>query len=61
MTADTTARPNQLKFAGRILFLTEDTTLIRQQLEAVGDRREQLEAELLLRRNARSIRLRWHA
>jgi 3-isopropylmalate/(R)-2-methylmalate dehydratase large subunit len=46
MTADTTTRPSQLKFAGRILFLTEDTTLIRQQLEAAGDEREWLEAEL---------------
>src|SRR6266576_2753982 len=46
MTADTTARPQNLKFAGRILFLTEDTSLIRQQLEAVGDERERLEAEL---------------
>jgi 3-isopropylmalate/(R)-2-methylmalate dehydratase large subunit len=46
MTADTTTRSSQLKFAGRILFLTEDTTLIRQQLEAAGDERERLEAEL---------------
>ncbi len=45
MTADTTTRPDHLKFAGRILFLTEDTALIRQQLEAVGDERERLEAE----------------
>src|SRR6266576_107188 len=49
MTADTTARPQNLKFAGRILFLTEDTSLIRQQLEAVGDERERLEAELAAR------------
>jgi len=49
MTADTTARPDKLKFGGRILFLTEDTALIRQQLEAVGDEREQLEAELARR------------
>src|SRR6267378_2639495 len=49
MTLDTTARPEQLKFAGRILFLTEDTLLIRQQLEAVGDERERLEAELAQR------------
>jgi 3-isopropylmalate/(R)-2-methylmalate dehydratase large subunit len=46
MTADTTTRSSQLKFAGRILFLTEDTTLIRQQLEAAGAERERLEAEL---------------
>ena len=49
MTLDKTARPEQLKFAGRILFLTEDTSLIRQQLEAVGDVRERLEAELARR------------
>ncbi len=35
-----------LKFSGRILFLTDDTSLIRQQLEAQGDERERLEAEL---------------
>ena len=35
-----------VKFKGRILFLTEDTSLIRQQLEAQGDERERLEAEL---------------
>src|SRR6188474_791115 len=47
MTSDSsTKRPAQLKFSGRILFLTEDTTLIRQQLEATGDDRERLEAEL---------------
>ena len=49
MTADKTARPEHLKFSGRILFLTEDTLLIRQQLEAVGDERERLEAELARR------------
>jgi 3-isopropylmalate/(R)-2-methylmalate dehydratase large subunit len=49
MSADTTARSDQLKFAGRILFLTEDTSLIRQQLGAVGDERERLEAELARR------------
>lgn len=32
MTANPTRRPSQLKFTGRILFLTEDTALIRQQL-----------------------------
>src|SRR5919199_1026035 len=30
----TTKRPERIKFDGRILFLTEDTTLIRRQLEA---------------------------
>ncbi|HVQ40221.1 MAG TPA: aconitase family protein [Pyrinomonadaceae bacterium] len=49
MTADTTTRPAQLKFTGRILFLTDDTALIRQQLEATGDERERLEAELARR------------
>src|SRR6266851_8544528 len=41
--------PDHVKFAGRILFLTEDTSLIRQQLEAAGDERERLEAELARR------------
>jgi 3-isopropylmalate/(R)-2-methylmalate dehydratase large subunit len=49
MTATKTVRPDKLKFAGRILFLTEDTTLIRAQLEAVGDERQRLEAELATR------------
>jgi 3-isopropylmalate/(R)-2-methylmalate dehydratase large subunit len=49
MTADKTVRPDKLKFAGRILFLTADTTLIRAQLEAVGDERQRLEAELATR------------
>src|ERR1041385_5536452 len=38
-----------ISFTGRILFLTEDTSLIRQQLEAQGDEREQLESELARR------------
>ena len=45
MTADN-ARPKKVKFTGRILFLTDDTSLIRAQLEAEGDERERLEAEL---------------
>ena len=49
MTAETTKLPDQLKFTGRILFLTEDTSLIRQQLEAAGDEQERLEAELTQR------------
>src|SRR5882762_6551934 len=36
----------KVSFKGRILFLTEDTSLIRQQLEAQDDQRERLEAEL---------------
>ena len=41
-----TTRAGQIKFTGRILFLTDDTSLIRQQLEAEGSERERLEAEL---------------
>src|SRR6267143_4931492 len=36
----------KVSFKGRILFLTEDTSLIRQQLEAQGDDRARVEAEL---------------
>jgi 3-isopropylmalate/(R)-2-methylmalate dehydratase large subunit len=39
-------RSANVKFTGRILFLTEDTALIRQQFEAEGDDRARLEAEL---------------
>src|SRR6266850_4047920 len=49
MTADKAVRPDQLKFTGRILFLTDDTSLIRAQLEAAGDERERLESELAAR------------
>ncbi len=38
-----------MTFAGRILFLTEDTSLIRKQLEASGDQAKQLESELAQR------------
>ncbi len=38
-----------IKFSGRILFLTEDTSLIRQQLAATGAAAAQLEAELATR------------
>ena len=38
-----------IKFSGRILFLTDDTTLIRQQLEATGEAAAQLETELAAR------------
>src|ERR1700704_4578314 len=41
--------PERASFKGRILFLTEDTALIRAQLEAQGDERERLEAELASR------------
>ena len=39
-------RATNPKFTGRILFLTEDTSLIRQQLEAHGDERARLEGKL---------------
>ena len=39
-------RATNPKFSGRILFLTEDTSLIRQQLEAQGDERQHLEGML---------------
>jgi len=37
---------DHIKFSGRILFLTEDTALIRQQLEARDEAATQLETEL---------------
>src|SRR5678816_1823972 len=43
------ARPQRLKFQGRILFLTDDTSLIRRQLEAEGDERQRVESELAQR------------
>src|SRR5438552_18928586 len=42
-------RADQVRFQGRILFLTEDTTLIRRQLEATGDEAKALEDELAQR------------
>src|SRR2546421_2233003 len=39
-------RANQIRFTGRILFLTEDTSLIRRQLEATGDEAKRIEDEL---------------
>ena len=41
-----TQRPDYISFSGRILFLTEDTSLIRKQLEAQGDSAAALETEL---------------
>src|SRR4029079_5821521 len=43
------ARPQRVRFDVLILFLTEDTSLIRRQLEAEGDERSRLEAELAAR------------
>src|SRR5215468_6738739 len=42
-------RASRVKFQGRILFLTEDTSLIRSQLEASGDEAKQIEHELAQR------------
>ena len=39
-------RDDRVKFNGRILFLTEDTSLIRRQLEASGDEAKRVEDEL---------------
>src|SRR5258707_5623805 len=44
-----TRRSDNVRFTGRILFLTEDTSLIRQQLEAAGDEAKALENELAQR------------
>src|SRR3989475_7946602 len=43
---NTEKRSDRLKFTGRMLFLTEDTSLIRQQLEAKSDAAKALEDEL---------------
>src|SRR6476619_471867 len=42
-------RAKQMKFTGRLLFLTEDTALIRQQLEASGEAAQKLADELAQR------------
>src|SRR6266436_6006555 len=42
-------RANRIEFSGRILFLAEDTSLVRQQLEASGDEAKALEDELARR------------
>ena len=45
-SSESTKRSQSMKFVGRILFLTEDTSLIRKQLEAAGEAARTLEAEL---------------
>lgn len=42
-------RDERTKFTGRILFLTEDTSLIRRQLEASGEEAQRVEGELAQR------------
>ena len=49
VTVATNKRPGMMKFQGRILFLTEDTSLIRQQLEATGAEAKAIEDELTAR------------
>jgi 3-isopropylmalate/(R)-2-methylmalate dehydratase large subunit len=49
MTGTNETLPNHIKFSGRILFLTDDTTLIRRQLEAGGEAAAALETELASR------------
>src|SRR6266576_537900 len=49
LTEVTNERPKAVKFPGRILFLTEDTSLIRRQLEANGVEAKALEDELAQR------------
>src|SRR2546422_5653975 len=48
-TAKISTRTNKIRFDGRILFLTEDTSLVRRQLEATGDEARALEDELAQR------------
>jgi 3-isopropylmalate/(R)-2-methylmalate dehydratase large subunit len=45
-SSESTKRSQSMKFVGRILFLTEDTSLIRKQLEATGEAARTLEDEL---------------
>src|SRR5947209_2428608 len=42
-------REDRIEFSGRILFLTEDTSLVRRQFEATGDGAKRLEDELAQR------------
>src|SRR5258708_33973729 len=42
-------RSDNVRFTGRILFVTEDTSLIRRQLEATGDEARTIEDELAQR------------
>src|SRR3989442_485409 len=42
-------RNDRVRFDGSILFLTEDTAVVRQQLEAAGDEAKALEDKLALR------------
>src|SRR6266404_4125442 len=48
-TDEVKRRADRIEFSGRILFLTEDTSLIRRQLEASGSEAKALEDELAQR------------
>src|SRR5262249_7442811 len=48
-TEHTKRRADEMAFDGRILFLTDDLSLIRRQLEATGDKAQALEDELAQR------------
>src|SRR5437870_13221266 len=48
-TDEVKRRADRIEFSGRILFLTENTGLIRQQLEAHGDEARAIEDELAQR------------
>ena len=54
---NSSARPERVRFDGRILFLTEETSLIRQQMEAEGVERRRLETELAERLRADDLPL----
>src|SRR5207247_355897 len=49
MPAQIKRRDDRIRFNGRVLFLIEDTSLIREQLEATGDEASRLEDELAQR------------
>ena len=49
MTEAISKQPNKIRLHGRILFLTEDISLIRRQLEASGDDAVKIEDELARR------------
>jgi 3-isopropylmalate/(R)-2-methylmalate dehydratase large subunit len=49
MTEAIAKQPNNVRMHGRILFLTEDISLIRRQLEASGNEAVRLEDELAQR------------
>jgi 3-isopropylmalate/(R)-2-methylmalate dehydratase large subunit len=55
MTRNTIGK--SVKFKGRVLFLTEDTSLIRRQVEATGDQARELEDELAARLAADNLPL----